>query len=174
VVADNKQHTFGSTRIDFDAADFSDEGLAKLCAAMRAALIEDGLFADEADALLNTWKVSYFQSPGLRLFYLLPHHWTDSVLPMKASVDINLVRTMVGRVEIVTPRQRQLLRQIAAGPASQPARIGDSGPPAADFQAYERLGRFRNALLLDELKRRPTAELQKFVDNYGLRGYWAE
>ena len=38
---------------------------------------------------------------------------------MKVSVDASLVRTMIGRIEIITPGQRELLKQIAAGPASK-------------------------------------------------------
>ena len=39
-----------------------------ICAAeMRLALQAEGLFPDEADALFNTWELSYFKSAGLRL-----------------------------------------------------------------------------------------------------------
>ena len=107
-----------TTSAKFDDSQFHADNLMQLSASMCAALMDDGLLADEADALLDTWKASYFESPGLRLFYLLPREWTDHVLPMKLSVDAKLVRTMVGRIEIVTPGQRKLLGQIAAGPAS--------------------------------------------------------
>ena len=35
---------------------------------MQRELVKAGLFKDEADALLNTWQVSYFQSPGSDFF----------------------------------------------------------------------------------------------------------
>lgn len=170
-----KTHIVATTPDTFHVSDFHVDNVAKLCASMRSALIEDGLFPDEADALLNTWRLSYFESPGLRLFYLLPRSWTDRVLPMQISRDANLVRTMVGRIEIVTPDERRLLRQIAKGPASnadwsRPG-VATRQPMPDDFRAYSKLGRFRNALLLDELKHRPTAALQKFIDGYGLKGY---
>lgn len=171
VRSDGATHPVGATAAQFDESEFESSNLAKVCAEMQAALVEEGLFADEADALLNTWKLSYFQSPGMRLFYMLPRSWTDGALPLRTSVDAKIVRAMVGRVEIVTPSQRKLLSQIAAGPASKPQRDFRSPQQAADFRVYEQLGRFRNALLLNELKRRPTPELQNFVDNYGLCGY---
>ena len=37
------------------------------------ALTEQGLYADEAAAMLETWRLSYFESQGLRAFFLLPH-----------------------------------------------------------------------------------------------------
>jgi hypothetical protein len=169
--ADGKRYVVGTSSDKFDESEFKTGNLATVCAEMRSALVEEGLFGDEADALLNTWKLSYFQSPGLRLFYLLPRLWTDRVLPLRTPVDAKMVRAMVGRVEIVTSSQRQLLWQIAAGPASKPGRNIVASPPAEDFRAYEQLGRFRNALLLDELKRRATPELRAFIANYGLEGY---
>jgi hypothetical protein len=39
-------------------------------------------------------------------------------------------------------------------------------PP--EFRDYLQLGRFRNALILDELSRHPSANLQKFVETYAL------
>ena len=166
-----------SAKLEFDSEHLESDKLSELSASIREALIEDGLFADEADALLNTWKASYFETPGLRLFYLLPREWTDHVMPMKLSTDSRLVRTMIGRVEIVTPAQREQLKHIAAGPASkrdwmlQPPESCRALAAPADYEAYQSLGRFRNALVLDELKRRPTPALQTFINNYGLRGY---
>jgi hypothetical protein len=177
VASDGQPHLVRRTAARFDDAVYSAANIDNLSASMRTALIDDGLYADEADALLSTWRASYFESPGLRLFYLLPRSWTDHVMPMKLSVDAKMVRTMFGRIEIVTPEQRGLLKQIAAGPVSKPdwptenlfSCVTPSVPP--DYQAYESLGRFRNALVLDELKHRPTEALQNFIKNYGLAAY---
>ena len=158
----------------FSSSEYAADNTDRLSDSMRTALIEDGLFADEADALLNTWRASYFETPGLRLFFLLPREWTDHVLPMNLSVDAKLVRTMIGRVEIVTPQQRELLRQIAAGPASNSEWMYQQDKKVlepADHRAFQSLGRFRNALVLDELKRRPTEPLKTFINNYALSGY---
>ena len=39
------------------------------------------------------------------------------------------------------------------------------------FTAYVDLDRFRNALLLDEQKRRPTPALAEFISKNGFEGY---
>ena len=61
-----------STPAEFAGADYSSANLDKLRGEMRVALKEEGLFLDEADALLNTWELSYFKSAGLRLFFMVP------------------------------------------------------------------------------------------------------
>jgi hypothetical protein len=175
----------------FEAAAYHADNPARLRTSMRRALIADGLFADEADAMLNTWEAAYFRTPGLRLFYLVPQTWTDRVLPLRLSVPAKVSRTMVGRIELVTDRQRELLDQIAAGPASESgwmmklidgttmkmpvntlAELRASGvEKPADFDAYLQLGRFRDALIYDRLKHRPTEALRKFAVNYGIFPY---
>jgi len=194
-------------RIDASFADdqYSSD-LTALRRSLRDALVGDGLYEDEADALLNTWETSYFRRPGLRLFYLVPREWTDSTLPLSiresgqsGAPAPEVRRVMVGRVELVTPGQRQKLAQIARGPASNPAWLFDalrtlggnrqdmyredwfkmlmSGKQTfaglhvkipVDYRAYLDLGRFRNALILDENSKRPTPELKAFIQAYAL------
>jgi hypothetical protein len=104
----------------FAEADYKSDNVAKLRQSLREAIMQEGLFADEADALLNTWETSYFRRPGLRLFFMAPTGWTDRVLPLHLSVDADVKRVMVGRIEIVTLQDRMLLAAIARGPASNP------------------------------------------------------
>jgi hypothetical protein len=173
--------------------------LAELRKQMRKQLIADGLFTDEADAMLKTWELAYFKSPGLRLFYLLPQGWTDAVLPLQCSLQADVSRTMVGRVELVTPRQRTLLKKIETGAVSKinwfyesinrkstrnemmaqlwegKARFQDLNIPVPpDYQSYIDLGRFRNALILDEHARHPHSGLGRFVEAYNLEYYTPE
>jgi hypothetical protein len=174
---------------------------------LRNALIGDGLYEDEAEALLNTWETSYFRRPGLRLFYLVPGEWTDRALPLKLGesghpgepLAAEVRRVMVGRIELVTPHHRERLAQIARGPASNPQWMFDalkslgSGREdmyredwfkmlmngkqtlaglrinvPADYRAYLELGRFRNAIILDEASKRPTPALTEFIQAYAL------
>jgi hypothetical protein len=108
----------GSTNIaqtipaQFADSDYSRANALRLRNALLAALKDEGLFEDEAAALLETWKISYFQSPGLRLFFIVPRAWTDHVLPLEIPQAEKIVRVMVGRIELVSPRQRQLLAEI--------------------------------------------------------------
>src|SRR5205823_5783828 len=94
------------------------------------------------------------------------------VLPLTISVPAQITRVMVGRVELVGPRERALLKTIAKGPTSdsQWMRPGQANllKPPDDYQAYQNLGRFRDALLLDEQSRRPAKSLKQFIANYGL------
>src|SRR2546423_2865359 len=102
-----------SVPAEFADGAYSSANLEKLRVEMRGALKEEGLFADEADALLSTWELSYFKSAGLRLFFMVPRAWTDFHLPLEISVPSEVKRAMVGRLELVTPEQRGLLSQLA-------------------------------------------------------------
>ncbi len=118
-IGSNSQAVVTEFSGEFAASDYAAPNRATLVARMHAALCIDGLFADEATALLTTWEASYFRSPGLRLFFLVPRSWTDAVLPLRVtsygggSLPHTLVRTMVGRIELVSHRQRDLLATIA-------------------------------------------------------------
>jgi hypothetical protein len=150
-----------STPLDFTGEAFTADHLAALKKSMREALVTDGLNGDEADALLNTWELSYFKSPGTRLFFLVPHAWTEHYLPLKTSLQVPISRVMVGRIDLVTPEHRKLLQQIASSPV---VKKND----AALWKAYDQLGRFRNALLINEMARHPNASLTAFMREYEL------
>ena len=67
-------------------------------------MIETGLYPDEARAMIETWTISYFRTPGLRVLYVVPRAWTDELLPIKMTPKPDeLVRTMIGRVEVLLP-----------------------------------------------------------------------
>jgi len=146
--------------------------------------------------MLKTWELAYFKSPGLRLFYLLPQQWTDAVLPLQCDHFAHVIRTMVGRVEMVTPKQRDLLRQIGNSKASSTDwffrsvdSLADRNDAYArlwegkvrlqdlnlsipeDYRAYLALGRFRNSLLLDEDARRSSEGVRRFNEAYNIRYY---
>jgi hypothetical protein len=84
----------------FSNTDYTAEGAKQLRAALKKALIAQGLFADEAEAMLNTWKASYFQKPGLRVFYIVPRAWTDYFLPLEFSAPARVTRVIVGRIDL--------------------------------------------------------------------------
>jgi hypothetical protein len=140
------------------------------------ALTSQGLFADEARAMLDTWRLSYFESEGLRVFFLLPQAWTDQRLPVSISMPADITRVMVGRVELITPRQREALQKIYALPddsfptplyrTADRAAVGPLMPTHSHaglyraigrevpepLQLYNSLGRFRDALLAHEYR----------------------
>jgi hypothetical protein len=165
-----------SVPAQFRAGEYSAARVSALRREMHRALEEAGLFADEADALLNTWELSYFKSADLRLFFMVPQAWTDYYLPLDVSVPCEIKRAMVGRLELVTPEQRALLAQIARAPVpSKPwAHYEMNGNKqvleGAMPLAYRDLGRFRNALLLDEAAAHPTKPLEAFIRINRLEG----
>ncbi|MEQ8789973.1 MAG: hypothetical protein RIC55_27000 [Pirellulaceae bacterium] len=173
----------------FCGQDFQQENFDVLRRDMHAALVADGLYADEADAMLDTWRQAYFRNPGLRLFFLVPQAWTDDRLPLSISQPAQIDRVMMARIEIISDRQRRLVREIAQADSFDPAWVdeipvsenrarflaGDSdfGPLGveipAEYQAYLDLGRFRNAILLAEERRNPSKSLTNFINSYHLR-----
>ncbi len=155
------------TPATFEEREFSSEKGNALREEMHAALVRQGLFGDEARALLETWQLSYFDSAGLRFFYIVPPAWTDHYLPLEISVPAELVRVMVGRLELVTPRHRELLQRLGrmAGPITEPQAWVEC------HKRYDQLGRFRNALVLDEARRRPTDTLLNFIEKGQLQAY---
>ncbi|HYG15012.1 MAG TPA: T9SS type A sorting domain-containing protein [Bacteroidia bacterium] len=70
----------------------------------KAALVSEGLYEDEAAAMLSTWKQSYFEVPGLKVFWIVSRNLTDKILPLEMTpVPDRLERVLVGRSEILTP-----------------------------------------------------------------------
>ena len=66
-------------------------------------LVAQGLYRDEARAMLETWRDSWFEE-GSRLFYIVPRPFVDAVLPLSISpAPMRLIRVFVGRIELVTP-----------------------------------------------------------------------
>ena len=84
----------------FGGGDYLPAGAKLLRASMKKALIKQGLYADEAEAMLNTWKASYFEKPGLRVFYIVPRPWVDYFLPLRLSVPARVNRVIVGRIDL--------------------------------------------------------------------------
>ena len=79
--------------------------------AMKTGLEKCGLTDSEARAMVETWWQSYFEAPGLRVFWVLPREATDRVLPLDVSPPpTEIVRVLVGRSEVLRPRlERQWL-----------------------------------------------------------------
>lgn len=180
-----------TTSTQFRKEDYAVDNLEQLKSEMHAALIKQGLYPDEATALLTTWRRAYFTSHGLRLFFLVPRVWTDHYLPLSISQSADIERVMMGRVELISDDQHQLLAKLCETPVSNPEwaqklpdspakekflagrnDIGDLGVEfPTDFRIYYELGRFRNALIAAEERRRPKSNLPQFISTYGLSAY---
>jgi hypothetical protein len=87
----------------FDDTDYAAASLGELRRSMKQALVAAGLFDDEAEAMLETWKETWFRGPGLRIFYMVPREWTDYFLPLRMSAPSQLTRVLVGRIDLARP-----------------------------------------------------------------------
>ena len=66
-------------------------------------LVAQGLYQDEAHAMVETWRGSWFEE-GSRLLYIVPPAFVNEVLPLSITpAPAQTVRVFVGRLELVTP-----------------------------------------------------------------------
>jgi hypothetical protein len=80
-----------------------------LASSLEGILISQGLFADEAHAMIETWKNSWFEE-GARLIYIVPRTFADSVLPLRIDPSpTSTTRVFVGRLELVTPATQDIV-----------------------------------------------------------------
>lgn len=109
---------------------------------LKAMLIAEGLFEKEAEAMLNTWRSSWFEE-GLRLFYIMPRKAIDTVLPLDINPQpANLVRVLIGRTEMVTPEMENNVT----------AQLKTLNDPSANvrqtaLKGINRYGRFTESIL---------------------------
>jgi hypothetical protein len=76
--------------------------LAQAAFNLNSALRATGLYQDEAVAMTNTWKNSYFRNPGLRVLYILSRAETDALLPLALDPQPQeFQRALVGRIEVL-------------------------------------------------------------------------
>ena len=69
-------------------------------------LAKCGLTDAEARSMVETWWHSYFEAPGLRVFWVLPRETTDRLLPLQITpTPPEIVRVLVGRSEVLRPRK---------------------------------------------------------------------
>jgi hypothetical protein len=84
-------------------------------AELKKILVAQGLYEREAQAMVDTWKDSWFEE-GARLLYIVPARSVDEILPLTISPRPSvLTRVFVGRIELVTPAT---IRDVKAAIAS--------------------------------------------------------
>jgi hypothetical protein len=77
-------------------------------------LTSQGLYPDEARAMIATWRQSWFEE-GSRLFYIVPKQFLNAILPLIVSPSPSqTMRVFVGRLELVTPATTQAVAKILA------------------------------------------------------------
>ncbi|NNM84243.1 MAG: hypothetical protein HKL96_00570 [Phycisphaerales bacterium] len=146
---------------DFSPRDYSFANLQMLRASMHAALVADGLYPDEATAMLNTWKRSYFKAYGERLFFIVPRAWTNHYLPLQIVPPARITRVMMGRIELITPEQKAIAIALAKLKPGDPG-LEHNLPAELLFAFYASdLGRFRFAIITHERKQLGPAAVVK-------------
>jgi hypothetical protein len=82
-------------------------------------LVAQGLYQDEAHAMIETWRNSWFEE-GSRLLYIVPPAFVNEVLPLSIKpAPAQTVRVFVGRLELITPAtQKEVETAFAAHDAA--------------------------------------------------------
>src|SRR3984885_1126604 len=129
--------------VTFDAPSL-DSSLPALRNELENALTAQGLFPLEAQAMVETWRDSWFEE-GTRLIYIVPSRAVDAFLPLDVNpAPSQTARVFVGRIELITPEAtRSVEEAIAAG----------------DWPTIQRHGRF-----LDPILDRIVAEMPSMKD----------
>jgi hypothetical protein len=104
-------------------------------------LVAQGLYQDEAHAMLETWRGSWFEE-GSRLLYLVPASFVNRMLPLSIQpVPAQTVRVFVGRLELVTPATERAVQ---------------TAFEAHDTATLEKYGRFLEPILSTMIKNEPS------------------
>ena len=99
---------------------------------LETALIAQGLFPKEAQAMVETWRDSWFEE-GSRLIYILPSSAVDAILPLQVEpAPLHTERVFVGRIELVTPETKRSVESAIA---------------RSDWPAVDRYNRFLDPIL---------------------------
>jgi hypothetical protein len=127
---------------------------------LETALIAQGLFSREAQAMVETWRDSWFEE-GARLIYIVPSRAIDAGLPLQVEpVPSQTARVFVGRIELVTPETQRAVEE---------------GMARGDWAAIDRYQRFLGPILSRISSENPlkASQVEGFVQSmqasYGVR-----
>jgi hypothetical protein len=115
-------------------------------------LTSNGLYSDEARAMIETWRQSWFEE-GSRLFYIVPSGFLNGILPLTVHpAPSQTVRVFVGRLELVTPATTQAVEKILA---------------THDIAGLQKYNRFLEPIL-DEMKAANPAQARQLENDLDL------
>jgi hypothetical protein len=122
-----------------------------LCRDLEGMLVAQGLYQDEASAMVETWRSSWFEE-GSRLLYIVPPALVNEVLPLSISpAPAQTVRVFVGRLEVITPATQKAVETAVA--------TNDT----ATLKAY---GRFLEPILVTMIKRETNRAQARRLQDY--------
>jgi hypothetical protein len=107
-----------------DAPELSGDAAA-LRASLASELVHAGLYPKEAQAMVATWRDSWFEE-GMRVMYILPRSAVDAALPLTMKPPpVDLARVFVGRIEMLSPAMTEEIEAAAkSGDAKTLAKYG--------------------------------------------------
>ncbi|HKS07213.1 MAG TPA: hypothetical protein VJR92_12970 [Gemmatimonadaceae bacterium] len=127
---------------------------------LEAVLVEQGLFAKEAAAMVDTWRDTWFEE-GTRVFYVFPRSSVDATLPLTITpAPARVARVFVGRMDVITPAMvREVDAAIRSGNEVALAKYGrllgpitDRLMESADAATRERVVKITNAALARQIQ----------------------
>ena len=122
-----------------------DGSLPALRYELETALIAQGLFQKEAQAMVETWWDSWFEE-GSRLIYIVPARMIDATLPLHVEpAPSATARVFVGRIELITPETERSVEQAIA---------------KNDWPTIDRYSRFLDPILRRISSESPIKEIQ--------------
>jgi hypothetical protein len=114
-------------------------------------LVAQGLYQDEAHAMVETWRSSWFEE-GSRLIYILPTEFVNRILPLSISpAPGQTARVFVGRLELVTPATERAVENAFA---------------AHDRATLEKYGRFLEPILRTMIERETNSKRVGKLNEY--------
>jgi len=114
-------------------------------------LIRQGLYADEAQAMVETWRSSWFEE-GSRLIYIVPPNFVNGILPLSIHpAPTQITRVFVGRLELVTPATERAVETAFA---------------SRDKATLEKYERFLEPILQTMMARESNRSLAQKLDQY--------
>jgi hypothetical protein len=117
--------------------------VAALGRELEGMLVAQGLYQDEAHAMVETWRSSWFEE-GSRLLYLVPTEFVNGVLPLSIRPGpMQTVRVFVGRLELLTPATERAVERALA---------------THDGAMLGKYGRFLEPILETMMKKEPVAK----------------
>jgi hypothetical protein len=119
------------------------------------ALVAEGLYQDEAQAMFETWGDSWFEE-GSRLLYIVPRQFVDAILPLSIHpAPSQMVRVFVGRLELATPATQSAVEQALV---------------TSDSATLNRYGRFLapivDVMIANEKNPARKEQLQNYLNNF--------
>ncbi|HYW44285.1 MAG TPA: hypothetical protein VE959_15595 [Bryobacteraceae bacterium] len=122
-----------------------DGGFPQLREGLENALVAQGLFPKEAQAMVETWRDSWFEE-GSRIIYIVPPGAVDAILPLQVDpAPFRTARVFVGRIELITPETKRAVEDAMA---------------TNDRTVIDRYGRFLDPILNRMSLEKPAAASQ--------------